>query len=85
MEELEKRWKEILQIVKEEMDLTDVKFKTWLKPLTVYSVQDGCVYIQGDFERLGIDYLSLEFMLPLKTAIKEVTGMVYDIKFISPE
>ncbi len=85
MEELEEKWEEILLRVKEEHDLTDISFNTWLKPLQVYAVQDGCVYVLVSSEQMGLSYISKKYYLPLKVAIAEVTGTEYDIEFILPE
>ena len=47
MELIEQKWDEILLKVKEEHELTDVSFNTWLKPLEVYSVQNERVIHTG--------------------------------------
>ncbi len=85
MDELEKNWDEILLRVKEEHDLTDISFNTWLKPLQVYAVEDGCVYILVSSEQMGLSYITKKYYLPLKVAIAEVTGTEYEIEFILPE
>ncbi|MCD8208716.1 MAG: ATP-binding protein, partial [Bacteroidales bacterium] len=85
MEELEKNWEEILQRVKKEHDLTNVTFDTWVKPLKVYAVKDGCAYILVNGEQMGLSYITQKYTLPLKMAIAEVTGTKYEIEFILPE
>ncbi len=85
MEQLEKNWEEILLRVKEEHDLTEISFNTWLKPLQVYAVQDNCVYILVSSEQMGLSYITKKYYLPLKVAIAEVTGTEYEVKFILPE
>ncbi len=85
MEELKKNWDEILLRVKEEHELTDVSFNTWLKPLEVSAVKDGCVYIVVTGEQMGLSYVAKKYYLPLKVAIAEVTGTEYEIEFILPE
>ena len=37
------KWDEILETVKTEHELSDVSFKTWLKPLTIHSIDDQVV------------------------------------------
>ena len=39
------KWDEILETVKTEHELSDVSFKTWLKPLTIHSIDDQVVTI----------------------------------------
>ncbi|MCC8141214.1 MAG: chromosomal replication initiator protein DnaA [Lachnospiraceae bacterium] len=85
MDELEKKWEEILLRVKEEHDLTDVSFNTWLKPLEIYDVRDNCVYVLVSSEQMGLSYITKKYYLPLKVAIAEVTGTEYEVEFILPE
>ncbi len=85
MEELEQKWEEILLRVKEEHDLTEVSFNTWLKPLEIYAVKDNCVYILVSSEQMGLSYIQKKYTLPLKVAIAEITGTEYEIEFILPE
>ena len=40
METILQKWDEILALVKEEHELTDVSFSTWLKPLKVHSLDE---------------------------------------------
>ena len=81
---IEEKWTEILNTVKEEHELTDVSFKTWLLPLTVHTVENDTVTILVPSEQF-ITYISKKFTLPLKVAISEITGHDYEIAFILPE
>ena len=38
MEELKQKWDLIIQTLKEDYDITDMSFRTWIKPIQVYSV-----------------------------------------------
>ena len=40
MEAIIQKWEEILALVKEEHELTEVSFTTWLKPLKVHSFDE---------------------------------------------
>ncbi len=85
MEELEKKWEEILLRVKEEHDLTEVSFNTWLKPLEIYDLRDNCVYILVSGEQMSLSYITKKYYLPLKVAIAEITGTEYEVDFLLPE
>ena len=85
MDTIKEKWNEILERVKEEHELGEVSFKTWLKPLTVHKVQDHTVTILVPSERVGLEYVSKKYKLPLKVAIAEITGEDCDIEFILPE
>ena len=79
------KWDEILETVKTEHELSDVSFKTWLKPLTIHSIDDQVVTLLGPSQQVGLNYISKKYALPLKVAISELTGSDYDIKFVLPE
>lgn len=86
MNKVVEKWDEILEIVKTEHDLSEVSFKTWLKPLTVYKVEGNVVTIIVPSEQVGLNYISKKYKLPLQVTISEVTGMENcEIKFILPE
>ena len=79
------KWGEILETVKTEHELSDVSFKTWLKPLTIHSIDDQVVTILVPSQQVGLNYISKKYALPLKVAISELTGSDYDIRFVLPE
>ncbi len=85
MDILKEKWEEILQLVKTEHELSDISFKTWLKPLQIHSVSDHTVTILVPSEQMGIDYITKKYMFPIKVAIAEFTGKEYEIEFILPE
>ena len=79
------KWDEILETVKTEHELSDVSFKTWLKPLTIHNIDDQVVTILVPSQQVGLNYISKKYALPLKVAISELTGSDYDIRFVLPE
>ncbi len=78
------KWPAILDLVKNDLELSDVSFNTWLKPLKVHSVQDNTVYIIVQAESF-ITYIKKKFELHLKVAITEITGKDCNISFVIPE
>jgi chromosomal replication initiator protein len=86
MQLIMEKWDEILNTVKEEHELTDISFDTWLKPLKLYGVENNKLYIIVPSDQMsGIGYISKKYTLPIKVAITEITGLNYDIEFISPD
>ena len=67
-------WGRILQSVKEEFDVTDVAFRTWLEPLSVHDVKDNTVVILVTTGQMGIDYITKKYLFPLKVAVCYVLG-----------
>ena len=76
---------EILNRVKEEHEILDVSFDTWLAPLKVHEVEGNVVTILVPSQQVGLDYVSKKYKLPLKVAIAEITGTSYEIKLLLPE
>ena len=85
MDIIKEKWNEILERVKEEHELGEVSYKTWIKPLTVHNIEDNVVTILVPSERVGLEYVSKKYTLPIKVAIAEVTGIECTIEFILPE
>ncbi len=85
MELILEKWEEILRTVKEEHELTDISFTYWLKPLSVCNIEGSKLYILVPSEDVGINYITKKYKLPIKVAIAEITGIDYDLEFISPE
>ncbi len=82
---IQEKWNDILERVREEHELSDVSFKTWIRPLKVHEVDDQAVTILVPTEQVGLDYVSKKYKLPIKAAIGELTGMDCEIFFILPE
>lgn len=85
MELILEKWEEILSTVKEEHELTDISFNTWLKPLRVYSIEGSKLYILVPSEQMGLNYITKKYTLPIRVAIAEITGIDYEIEFILQE
>ena len=45
MEIVQDKWKEILQRVRDEHELSEISFTTWIEPLTIHSVEDNLITI----------------------------------------
>ena len=82
---IQENWNAILERVREEHDLTDVSFKTWIRPLKVHEVDGSAVTILVPTEQVGLDYVSKKYKLPIKAAIGEITGLDCEIYFVLPE
>ena len=79
------KWEEILRTVKEEHELTDISFKTWLEPLKLFDVKDNTLYILVPDEQMGLNYITKKYTLPIKVAVAEIIGKDYEIEFVLPE
>ena len=83
---IKEKWEEILDFVRIEHELTPVSFNTWLKPLKVHSFENGLLYILvPDKQQTAVSYISKKYLLPIKVAIDEITGIDCEIEFILME
>lgn len=83
LDEIIGKWDEILKLMKEDFDIADVSFKTWILPLKVYSVENDIVNIIVPEEQTGLKYIEKKYTTPFKVTISEVMNHEFDIKFIS--
>ena len=79
------KWNEILERIREEYEISDVPFRTFLQPLTIHSVKDNVITILVPTERVGLDYTKRKYSLPLKVVIEEMTGIACQLEFVVPE
>lgn len=85
MDLLIEKWDEILNTVKEEFDVSDVSFDTWIRPLKLYSIEGNTLYILVPPEQMALNYITKKYLTPLRVAIIEITHIEYEIEFIMPE
>lgn len=57
LDEILTKWDEILKLMKEDFDIADVSFKTWILPLKAYSVENDVVSIIVPEEQTGLKYI----------------------------
>lgn len=82
LELLRSKWDEILNIMQEEYEISDVSFKTWLVPLKIYTIKDNNIYILVD-DSSGVSYITKKFYRMFKVTIAEVLDQQFEITFIS--
>ncbi len=82
IETLKSKWDDILHYIKEEHEVSDVSFNTWLIPLRLYSVEQGNVVriIVPDANFLG--YIRKKYSFLLKVAIEEITNVKCEVDFV---
>ena len=78
-------WNEILETLKTEYEISDLAFSSWIKPLSIYKIEDSTVTIVVPGEQIGVDYVSRKYSLPLKVVIADTVGREYELNFISVE
>ena len=89
MDIIRQKWDTILETVRNEHELTDISFKTWLEPLTVYDVDEENhlvrILVPSEQMGMGLGYIKKKYLYPIKVAIAEITGTEYEIDFVLPD
>lgn len=84
IEQIKEKWNDILMHIKQEHELTDVSFKTWLLPTEPYSLKNNKLYILvPDIHFLG--YMKKKYGLLLQITIEELLGFECEIDFLTSE
>ncbi len=78
------KWDEILESIKIDLELTDISFKNWLKPLRIHKIEGQVVYAITPDHPLALDYITKRYLLPLKVAVSECANAEYDIHLMMP-
>lgn len=81
---LKEQWDDILLHVKEEYDIMDVSFTTWLRPLKIYAVDGNVVKISAPDEQM-IRYVKIKYGTILQVSIEEVTGFDCTVEFVAED
>lgn len=79
---VEQNWDQILNKMKMEYCSSNISYNTWIAPLTVYEVMDDTVYILVKL-RASLEHIEEKYLLPFKVCIAEVTGIEYDVAFVT--
>lgn len=85
MEVIEEKWDEILHNVYTEFELSDIAYRTWLKPLQIQYVDKDTVSIIVPNGQMAVEYIQKKYSVQLKFAIAEVTGSEYELRFLTTE
>ena len=94
MEELKQKWDLIIQTLEEDYDITDMSFRTWIKPIQVYSVVGDKITLlipennnDGDGKGLSynmrVGYIERKYLAAITLTIAEIMGREYDVTLMS--
>ena len=79
---VEQNCDQILNKMKLEYCSSNISYNTWIAPLTVYEVKDDTVYILVKL-RASLEHIEEKYLLPFKVCIAEVTGIEYEVAFVT--
>ena len=83
--ELYEKWDKILEHMKVSFDITEVSFRTFIKILSIYSVDGNNLTVLINDSNIGNSksFIEQKYGLFLRVAIEQITGVRYDISYIS--
>ena len=85
LDTIREKWPEILNNLKQEYDITDVSFKTWLLPLEVRAVEEDTIILVVPEETVGLQYIKKKYSTPLRVCIAEAIGQTFELEFVLPD
>jgi chromosomal replication initiator protein len=84
LQELLDKWDEILFTLKNDYEITDVSFKTWIEPITVHSVTDNTITLVADTSNVGLNIINKKYKEAFIVAISEALNHEFDVQFLLP-
>ena len=89
MSSIENKWSEILLKVKEDNNLTNISYESWIKPLKIFTIKNNTIYIifedESSDDKIGINFVTKHYKLHILSAISEIMNEDYEIEFITKE
>ena len=81
---INEKWSDILSYMKDEFDISDVSYRTWLEPISIYKQTDDKLYVTVPDEFFK-NYMNKKYQKLLKVAVEEITGSKSDPVFVTEE
>ncbi|MCQ2400767.1 MAG: chromosomal replication initiator protein DnaA [Lachnospiraceae bacterium] len=82
---IEEKWNEILSFMREEFEITEVPYNTWLAPLKPLALADGKLYVYASDNPLVIGIITKKYKDLLAVAIQALTKMNVEPVFVDSE
>ena len=84
MESIKEAWSEILAYLKNQSDISQVAYNTWISCIEPCTIEENAVVVlvRTNFQR-GI--IEGQYAERIKTAVREVLGIPFDLKILSEE
>lgn len=83
MDFIKENWDLIKETLRNEYDLSDISYNTWVKPLNFHSVKDDVVTIMIPSDQAhALKYISSKYKSYFQVTISEMMDHTYDISFI---
>ncbi len=85
-EQIKQQWEEIKNKVRQEYEVSDISYKTWIQPLEFGGLKGDTVYIQlPSNQGTHLDYIKGKFSLYFQVVISEMMGEDFEVFFLLKE
>ena len=83
MDEIRNMWETIKETVRNEYDLSEISYVTWIDPLKLYRVEEDTVIIAIPSDQShALKYISSRYTSFFQVTISEMMGHTYKVTFI---
>ena len=79
-----KKWDEILEYMRTDLEMTTLSFNTWIKPLKIHSLENNILRILVEMDG-AVEYLEKKYKVYLQGAIIDVIDQNYEIEFVTKQ
>ena len=80
---IKENWTTIIERMKEEFEISDAAYKTWVLRLEPFSFDDNTLYITYSEVTIPESYLNKKYQLPLKVTISDFIEQDIDVIIVS--
>ena len=82
-ENIREQWDHIKEVMRQEYNMMDITFDTWIAPLKFYELADNTVYIiVPDDKANAFSYISNKYKDFFQVTISEMFNHTYDVVFV---
>ena len=87
LELIKEKWDEVLNTLKQDDNISEVAYTTWIKYFRPYKVQGNTflIFIDKNYLIVPVEWFDKKYQKILNAIIKNVVGVDLDVKFIVPE
>ena len=78
------KWDEILEYMRTDLELSNLSFNTWIKPLKIHSLENNILRILVEVDG-AVEYLEKKYKIALQAAIIEIIDQMYEIEFVTKQ
>lgn len=85
LDKIKENWSAVLEKVRDDLQLTNVSYHTWLLPLSPVSFENGVLklYYGREGGELALKFIQVKYSFYLQYAIEELTGTQCRLLFVS--